>query len=339
MLVCCPWCYSNDEMELIGKWIENYMMAFPHRKGFYIVILFLQAEMAKLSMEEHRLDDQIRLHGWFPFTAVNVAVLNLLDNADSLIHLQRNAGEIERFEWRWEQSKVKPLDPNPVFCKLMSAGVYLSNKCSYSSSKNFRWLFVSEDDIKSLPCFQVSLIVCFTYLTAMISFFSLNTDLHGVFVIFNWIFWCCLYQNETLIAIKAPHGTTLEVPDPDEVTRQKKNLKRKERSSLSHFMFFMLKQKLLREQQAVDYPQRRYRIILRSTMGPIDVYLVRYDFLLVSTYINSYYLLTNQWFTCCHGSDIWISYMWCIFLSFSSFILNFSPSFLQSIWGEFWGDE
>ncbi|KAL0309436.1 UNVERIFIED_CONTAM: Transcription factor E2FA [Sesamum radiatum] len=26
--------------------------------------------------------------------------------------------------------------------------------------------------------------------------------------------------------------------------------------------------------QAVDYPQRRYRIILRSTMGPIDVYLV-----------------------------------------------------------------
>ncbi|XP_022857784.1 transcription factor E2FA-like isoform X2 [Olea europaea var. sylvestris] len=66
---------------------------------------------------------------------------------------------------------------------------------------NQKWLFVTEDDIKGLPCFQ----------------------------------------NETLIAIKAPHGTTLEVPDPDE---------------------------------AVDYPQRRYRIILRSTMGPIDVYLV-----------------------------------------------------------------
>ncbi|CAN6577319.1 unnamed protein product [Malus baccata var. baccata] len=64
-----------------------------------------------------------------------------------------------------------------------------------------RWLFVTEDDIKGLPCFH----------------------------------------NETLIAIKAPHGTTLEVPDPDE---------------------------------AVDYLQRRYRIILRSTMGPIDVYLV-----------------------------------------------------------------
>nr|XP_007132480.1 hypothetical protein PHAVU_011G097700g [Phaseolus vulgaris]ESW04474.1 hypothetical protein PHAVU_011G097700g [Phaseolus vulgaris] len=66
---------------------------------------------------------------------------------------------------------------------------------------NERMLFVTEEDIKNLPCFQ----------------------------------------NETLIAIKAPHGTTLEVPDPDE---------------------------------AVDYPQRRYRIVLRSTMGPIDVYLV-----------------------------------------------------------------
>ncbi|XP_022634279.1 transcription factor E2FB-like isoform X1 [Vigna radiata var. radiata] len=66
---------------------------------------------------------------------------------------------------------------------------------------NERLLFVTEEDIKNLPCFQ----------------------------------------NETLIAIKAPHGTTLEVPDPDE---------------------------------AVDYPQRRYRIVLRSTMGPIDVYLV-----------------------------------------------------------------
>ncbi|KAI4304761.1 hypothetical protein MLD38_040232 [Melastoma candidum] len=64
-----------------------------------------------------------------------------------------------------------------------------------------RLLFILEDDIKSLPCFQ----------------------------------------NETLIAIKAPHGTTLEVPDPDE---------------------------------AIDYLQRRYRIVLRSAMGPIDVYLV-----------------------------------------------------------------
>ncbi|KAL7084790.1 hypothetical protein ACP275_14G242900 [Erythranthe tilingii] len=74
-------------------------------------------------------------------------------------------------------------------------------RCLSEDENNQRWLFVTEEDIKSLPCFL----------------------------------------NETLIAIKAPHGTTLEVPDPDE---------------------------------AVDYPQRRYRIVLRSTMGPIDVYLV-----------------------------------------------------------------
>ncbi|KAG1369735.1 transcription factor E2FA [Cocos nucifera] len=70
-----------------------------------------------------------------------------------------------------------------------------------SLDERIRWLYVTEDDIKGLPCFQ----------------------------------------NETLIAIKAPHGTTLEVPDPDE---------------------------------AGEYPHRRYRIVLRSTMGPIDVYLV-----------------------------------------------------------------
>ncbi|KAL3684761.1 hypothetical protein R1sor_002783 [Riccia sorocarpa] len=69
------------------------------------------------------------------------------------------------------------------------------------NESNKRWLYVTEDDIKNLPCFQ----------------------------------------NETLIAIKAPHGTTLEVPDPDET---------------------------------VEYPHRRYQILLRSTMGPIDVYLV-----------------------------------------------------------------
>ncbi|KAL8470625.1 hypothetical protein ACS0TY_033251 [Phlomoides rotata] len=64
-----------------------------------------------------------------------------------------------------------------------------------------KWLYVTEEDIKNLPC----------------------------------------SQNETLIAIKAPHDTFLEVPDPD---------------------------------KAVDYPQRRYKIVLRSTMGHIDVYLV-----------------------------------------------------------------
>ncbi|CAM8980816.1 hypothetical protein QQ045_030818 [Rhodiola kirilowii] len=66
---------------------------------------------------------------------------------------------------------------------------------------NQKWLFVTKDDIKRLPCFQ----------------------------------------NQTLIAIKAPRGSTVEAPDPDE---------------------------------AADYGQRRYRIVVRSTMGPIDLYLL-----------------------------------------------------------------
>ncbi|XP_031496189.1 transcription factor E2FB-like isoform X2 [Nymphaea colorata] len=67
--------------------------------------------------------------------------------------------------------------------------------------KNQRFLYVTQDDIKNLPCFQ----------------------------------------NETLISIKAPHGTTLEVPDPDDND---------------------------------GYPQRRYQMLLRSMLGPIEVFLV-----------------------------------------------------------------
>ncbi|KAG2572048.1 transcription factor E2FA-like isoform X1 [Panicum virgatum] len=65
-----------------------------------------------------------------------------------------------------------------------------------------RWLFLTEDDIKGLPCFQ----------------------------------------NQTLIAIKAPHWSSVEVPNPDVMTSESF--------------------------------RRRYRIIIRSTMGPIDLYLV-----------------------------------------------------------------
>jgi len=49
------------------------------------------------------------------------------------------------------------------------------------------------------------------------------------------------FSADTVIAIKAPSGTTLEVPDPDE---------------------------------GMEYPQRRYQIYLKSTMGPVEVYLV-----------------------------------------------------------------
>ncbi|KAF7141074.1 hypothetical protein RHSIM_Rhsim06G0022000 [Rhododendron simsii] len=62
-------------------------------------------------------------------------------------------------------------------------------------------LFLTEEDIVSLPCFK----------------------------------------NQTLIAIKAPHGSSLEVPDPDE---------------------------------DISYAEKQFRLIVRSTTGPIDVYLL-----------------------------------------------------------------
>ncbi|KAK1304362.1 Transcription factor E2FB [Acorus calamus] len=62
-----------------------------------------------------------------------------------------------------------------------------------------RWLYVTDKDVKNLPSFQ----------------------------------------NKMLFAIKAPRGTNLEVPDPDE-----------------------------------DSLQQRFRLLLRSSMGPIDCYLI-----------------------------------------------------------------
>lgn len=49
------------------------------------------------------------------------------------------------------------------------------------------------------------------------------------------------FAPDTVIAIKAPSGTTLEVPDPDE---------------------------------GMEYPQRRYQIYLKSHSGPVEVFLV-----------------------------------------------------------------
>ncbi|KAJ6849499.1 transcription factor E2FB-like [Iris pallida] len=49
------------------------------------------------------------------------------------------------------------------------------------------------------------------------------------------------FQNSTLIAIEAPHGTSIEVPDPDE---------------------------------DLDFPEKRYEMYVRSSMGPINCCLI-----------------------------------------------------------------
>ncbi|GLU04567.1 hypothetical protein SLE2022_217050 [Rubroshorea leprosula] len=64
-----------------------------------------------------------------------------------------------------------------------------------------KYLFLTEEDVMSLPCFQ----------------------------------------NQTLIAIKAPLASCIEVPDPDE---------------------------------DIGFPQRQYKMTIRSSTGPIDLYLL-----------------------------------------------------------------
>ncbi|XP_020085581.1 transcription factor E2FB-like isoform X2 [Ananas comosus] len=81
---------------------------------------------------------------------------------------------------------------------------------------------------------------------------DIQEDLHALAAdenVQNWLFLTKeditnipAFQDSTLIAIKAPHGTSLEVPDPNE---------------------------------GVGFPQRHYQILLRSSMGPIDCYLIR----------------------------------------------------------------
>ena len=63
-------------------------------------------------------------------------------------------------------------------------------------------LYIAEDDIKEIPCFA----------------------------------------SETLVAVRAPHGTTLEVPDPDE--------------------------------GGDGGDEKRYQIFLKSAAGPVEVFLV-----------------------------------------------------------------
>ncbi|KAL5976455.1 E2F transcription factor 3 [Asimina triloba] len=141
-------------------------------------ISILQAEVENLSMDEQGLEDQIRFCSLMPMPCWHLNDLS--------IHLDYS----EFTSFREMRERLNDLNDDDSNRSLSSAAV-----------PNFRWLFLTEDDIMGLPCFQ----------------------------------------DDTLIAIKAPCHTTVAVPDPDE---------------------------------AVDYPHQRYRIVLRSPTGPIDLYLV-----------------------------------------------------------------
>lgn len=71
-----------------------------------------------------------------------------------------------------------------------------------------------------------------------------------------------------LIAIKAPQASYLEVPDPDGV-RSGGCLK-----SLNAFIYITLWFTAFWHEQDIGPPQ--YKMIARSSTGPIDLYLLRY---------------------------------------------------------------
>lgn len=83
--------------------------------------------------------------------------------------------------------------------------------------------------------------------------------------------WHCLVlplqQNKTLITLKAPEASYLEVPDPDEVgISGGTQIFSKHQTNLISVFFSLA--------QAIGSPQ--YKMIVRSSTGPIDLYLLRF---------------------------------------------------------------
>ncbi|KAL5219929.1 hypothetical protein ABZP36_024642 [Zizania latifolia] len=182
-------CRYDSLLGLLTKEFINLLKQAPDG------ILDLNNATETLEVQKRRIYDITNVLegiGLIEKTLKNIIQWKVLD--DSGVGLDNGLSALQQTEVENLSVKEQTLDEHISDMREKQRGLT-------EDKNNQKWLYVTEDDIKGLPCFQ----------------------------------------NETLIAIKAPHGTTLEVPDPDE---------------------------------AGDYLQRRYRIVLISTMGPIDVYLV-----------------------------------------------------------------
>ncbi|KAH7687021.1 transcription factor E2F3 protein [Dioscorea alata] len=99
------------------------------------------------------------------------------------------------------RSAVESLEAEDVQLDGMISDMQESLRLLSADENNQKWLYLSKEDIVNLPCFE----------------------------------------DVMLIAVKAPHGSCLEVPDPEE---------------------------------GVEFPDRHYQILVRSALGPIDCYLL-----------------------------------------------------------------
>lgn len=111
-------------------------------------VLF-QAEVESLYAEEYRLDQAIRLVQWGFERQFLIAVLSLFIE----LWLCSISG-ISRIFWgTWRRMKtVKSTVYIPWFSFIAARIVFLFNHVFYF---DFRYLFLTEEDILALPCFQV----------------------------------------------------------------------------------------------------------------------------------------------------------------------------------------
>ncbi|KAJ0971010.1 hypothetical protein J5N97_018969 [Dioscorea zingiberensis] len=99
------------------------------------------------------------------------------------------------------RSAVETLEAEDIQLDGMISEIQENLRLLSGDENNQKWLYLSKEDIISIPCFE----------------------------------------DAMLIAVKAPHGTCLEVPDPEE---------------------------------GVEFHHRQYQILLRSALGPVNCYLL-----------------------------------------------------------------
>ena len=129
-----------------------------------------------------------------------------------------------------------------------------------------RWLYVTEDDIKSLPCFQVFFFSLILVTVKMIN----NSTLLGIY----------MYQvAKSSLQHAEPNSNCYKSTAWYDFGSPRSwwgGLQNYLCHTQGHRQMLHFVKGVNFPTQVNDYPQRRYRIVLRSTMGPIDVYLVRY---------------------------------------------------------------
>ena len=85
----------------------------------------------------------------------------------------------------------------------------------------FRYLFLTEEDIVTLPCFQVIFLLTMEGYSNSLLYQILVILIVFLLLTYLTILLCYYHyyckQNQTLIAIKAPNASYIEVPDPDQV--------------------------------------------------------------------------------------------------------------------------